>query len=212
MLNLLPQKALIFRITHRKNLPWIVEHGLHCASSGTRDPNFISIGNPDLIDKRRTRVVPQEPAGMLSDYVPFYFTPRSPMLLNIKTGYNGIRQRKNEDIVILGSSLPKLLSIDVPFVFTDRHAFLTTACFSSDLDEIDMVDWHILRASDFARDNNDLGKVERYQAEALAYRHVPIEGILGVACCNDHVKAELESLLEGTQLAGKIITKPRWYF
>jgi hypothetical protein len=32
---LTPEKALIFRIVHRDNLPWILGDGLHCQSSGT---------------------------------------------------------------------------------------------------------------------------------------------------------------------------------
>jgi len=51
------------------------------------DPNYRNIGNPDLIDKRSRRVVPIPPGGTLSDYVPFYFTPFSMMMYNIKTGY-----------------------------------------------------------------------------------------------------------------------------
>jgi hypothetical protein len=47
--NLNPNKALIFRITHRDNLPWLLRYGLHCSNSTIRDPSFISIGNPELI-------------------------------------------------------------------------------------------------------------------------------------------------------------------
>jgi hypothetical protein len=28
--NLNPEKALIWRIVHRDNLPWILDNGLHC--------------------------------------------------------------------------------------------------------------------------------------------------------------------------------------
>ena len=70
-------------------------------SSGTRDPDFVSIGNPDLIAKRAGRVVAIPPGGSLSDYVPFYFTPRSPMLYNIVTGHNGMKQTPRQDIAIL---------------------------------------------------------------------------------------------------------------
>ena len=48
-----PERALIFRITHRANLPWILENGLHCQSAAASDSNFVSIGNPELIDRRR---------------------------------------------------------------------------------------------------------------------------------------------------------------
>ncbi len=72
--NLNSDKALIFRIVHCDNLPWILENGLHAKNGGKLDPTFRNIGNPDLIDKRSRRIVPIPPGGTLSDYVPFYFT------------------------------------------------------------------------------------------------------------------------------------------
>src|SRR5690606_1464060 len=96
--------GLLFRITHIANLPWLLANGLHSANGIAADPDFVPIGSPDLIGKRARRMVPIPPGGALSDYIPFYFTPKSPMLLNIKTGYNGITQRPNRDIAILVSS------------------------------------------------------------------------------------------------------------
>ena len=70
--NLNPEKALIWRIVHRDNLPWLLENGLHCGNSNTRAPNWVSIGNTELIEKRATHPVPIPPGGCLNDYVPFY--------------------------------------------------------------------------------------------------------------------------------------------
>ena len=75
MSNLNPEKALIFRITHVANVPWILQNGLHCNNSDSSDPNYVQIGNAELIARRRTRNVPVHPKGSLSDYIPFYFTP-----------------------------------------------------------------------------------------------------------------------------------------
>jgi hypothetical protein len=47
-----PAKALIFRIIHKDNLPWILENGLYARNSGRFDPNHRNIGNIELIDKR----------------------------------------------------------------------------------------------------------------------------------------------------------------
>ena len=205
------EKALIFRIVHRDNLPWIVENGLHCRKSTTVDPNFRRIGNHDLIEKRETRPVPIDPGGTLGDYVPFYFTPHSPMLYNVITGYNDITQRSNDEIVILVSSLQTLVDLDRQFVFTDRHAYLNYANFYSDLTDLDKLDWESLQARDFRRDPEDPGKFERYQAEALVYRHLPHDSLLGVACHSDAVKTELE---EQITLGGQPPIKVRsdWYF
>lgn len=56
-----PDKALIFRITHIANVPWLLDHGLHCRNSPEFDPNFRNIGNPDLISRRHHRAVPVGP-------------------------------------------------------------------------------------------------------------------------------------------------------
>lgn len=138
--DLNPDKALIFRITHRDNVSWILDNGLHSRNSGVTDPNFVAIGNPELIDKRQNRDVPVPPCGTLGKYIPFYFTPHSPMMYNIKTGYGGVRQRNNDEIVIVVTSLHHAQKQDVRFVFTDRHAYLLAAEFSSNLGDLDRID------------------------------------------------------------------------
>ena len=87
--SLTSRKALIFRVTHRDNVPWMLRNGLHSRKSATQDERYVAIGNQELIDKRHERAVPVQPGGTLSDYVPFYFTPYSPMLYNIRTGWGG---------------------------------------------------------------------------------------------------------------------------
>ena len=85
--DLNPTKALIFRIVHRDNVPWMLDHGVHCRNSNQVDPNYVNIGNEELIEKRHHHSVRHPMGGTLSDYVPFYFTPFSPMMYNIKTGW-----------------------------------------------------------------------------------------------------------------------------
>lgn len=102
--NLNPAKALIWRIVHRDNLPWILDNGLHSGNSPVKAPNWVSIGSAELINKRATHPVPMAPGGMLNDYVPFYFTPFSVMLKNIHSG-RSVQQRPNDEILILVSSL-----------------------------------------------------------------------------------------------------------
>jgi hypothetical protein len=191
-----PQQALIFRITHRDNIPWLLENGLHCRNSNRLDPNFVSIGNPSLINDRHHVGVPIPPRGTLSDYIPFYFTPLSVMLLNIKTGYRGIQQRRNDEIAILVCSLPKLDQVGISFVFTDRHARLAAAEFFGDVADLDRIDWEILQDRDFSRDNNDLGKMERYQAETLVHRHLSIDSLLAIACYNNHERDRVDALVK----------------
>jgi ssDNA thymidine ADP-ribosyltransferase, DarT len=211
-IDLTPEKALIFRIVHRDNLPWILDHGLHCRNSGTQTPNYVEIGNPELIAKRTARSVPRPPGGTLGDYVPFYFTPYSPMMLNIKTGHGGIAKRSNDEIVILVSSLRKLNDAGVSFLFTDRHAYLDAARFSSDLEDLEWIDWHNLQNRDFKKDLENPDKFERYQAEALIHRQLPLTCLIGIVCHDVSVESVMKGQLKRRNLTLETAVYPSWYF
>lgn len=210
--DLNPEKALIFRITHRDNIPWILDHGLHCPSSKTLDPNYVDIGNADLIGKRNVHPVPQSPGGTLSDYVPFYFTPLSIMLFNVKTGWGGVRKRENQEIVMMVTSLHTLKRRGLSFLFTDRHAYLATAEFFSDLLRLDQIDWPRLQQRDFKADPEDPSKKERYQAEALVHKHLPVDALAGFVCYNDPAAAAINKALAKRNMTAKVVKKPDWYF
>jgi hypothetical protein len=193
-----PERALIFRITHRDNVPWILDHGLCAQSCGPLDPNFRNIGNLDLIGKRVHRRVPAGPGGLLSDYIPFYFTPFSIMM--------------NDEIVILVSSLPVVSKLTIPFVFTDRHAYSLRPRYFTDLADLSRIDWPLLISRDFSNDPDDPEKKERYQAEALIWRQLPLEAVLGICCCSDEVREQVQAQAAERTLAVKVIMKRSWYF
>lgn len=210
--NLNPDKALIWRIVHRDNLPWILRNGLHCKNATTQNPNYVVIGNTDLIDRRSHRAVPVAPGGMLSDYVPFYFTPFSPMLYNIHTGRGDVPRRGNEDICILVSSVHKVQALNLGFVFTDRHAYSPLARYFNDVADLGQVDWSLLQARNFKRNPDDPEQIERYQAEALVHRHMPITGLIGIICYTQTVKDVIDIQIQAQDLQLDVRAMPQWYF
>lgn len=206
-----PAKALIFRIAHRDNLPWILDHGFHAQTGQLSDPNFRDIGNPDLIQKRTSRVVNVGPGGTLSDYIPFYFTPFSIMMYNIHTGYN-VRQVSNEEILIFVSSLFRVSQLAIPFVFTDQHAYPMMANYFTDLDDLDAIDWDLLNSRDFRHDPDDPGKKERYQAEALVWKYLPLNALLGICSYTPAVDQWMKAQLAERHLNVRTIIERGWYF
>jgi len=80
--------------------------------------------------------------------------------------------------------LRKLERDGVRFLFTDRHAYLGYASYYNNLDDLSRIDWTILQQHDFKRDAENPEKTDRYQAEALVHRHLPIASLLGIACYN----------------------------
>jgi hypothetical protein len=210
--NLNPTKALIWRIVHRDNMLWILDNGLHCGNSPVKAANWVHIGNAELIDKRARHPVPLPPGGFLNDYVPFYFTPFSVMMRNIRSGRGGVQQRANEEILILVSSLPHVAGQGLPFLFTDSHAYYRWANYYDDLTHLGKVDWNLLRARDFKRDPDDPAKFERYQAEALVHRHCPVSGLIGIMCYSEAVKMRVEAQVQARGLNLPVFSRPGWYF
>lgn len=212
MVELTQKRAFIFRICHIDNFEWHAENDLVCANSEQSNPNFVEIGKRDLIMNRASRDVPIEPSGTLSDYIPFYFTPFSIMFFNIHTGWGGIRKRENKEIIVFVSSVHNLIKHNVKFVFTDRHAYLAAANFYTDVKHLDKVDWKILQARSFKQDPDDPGKGERYQAEILVYKRLPLEALLGVVCYNDNSKSRLHEIVRRQNRDVKIVRRSEWYF
>jgi ssDNA thymidine ADP-ribosyltransferase, DarT len=205
------ESAFIFRIVHRDNAPCLLTHGIHCQGLKKCACTYKCIGNAELITKRTTRPIPIPPGGSLSDYVPFYFTPYSPMLYNIRTGHN-VAHVPNEEIVIFVSSLPRLNARSVPFIFTDRHAYLNAAQFFHDLKFLNRIKWDILQRRDFQRDPNDPAKLEGYQAEALVYQRVPIEALSNIVCYNGEVASSLQGFAVVQEAGLNIMVEPGLYF
>ncbi|PHM62675.1 hypothetical protein Xish_01886 [Xenorhabdus ishibashii] len=207
-----PEKALIWRIIHKNNLLWILQNGFFAGNSSNKSNNWVDIGNPELILKRANHPVPIAPGGTLNDYIPFYFTPFSPMLKNIHSGWGGIKQRPNNEIIILVSSLHKLNKLDVPFVFTDSHAYYMWSNFYSNVADLDKIDWDIIQSKDFKRDPDDPAKFERYQAEALIHNYCPVEALIGIVCYSEKDKQYLEKLIKQSGHNVQVIARPGWYF
>lgn len=206
------ERALIFRITHIEHLPWILENGVRCRNSDEVDPNFVNIGSVDLIAKRTHRQVPIPPGGTLSDYVPFYFTPASPMLLNIHTGHNGIRKVPNEQIVIMVSSLRKLEERGRRFVFTDRHAYMIPARYSSNLDDLAGLPWTLWQTRNFKYDPERPDKMDRYQAEALVHRKLRVQDMSVIAAASEAAAERVRTMVEKAGADVLVRRMPSWYF
>ena len=205
------EKALIFRITHIDNVRWILDNGLHCRN-GRQDPSFVNVGEPEIIERRNERSVPVEPGGTLSDYIPFYFTPFSPMAYKIKTGV-GVTAVPSSDVVVLVASLRELAKeSDVRYLYTDRHAVLQWAEFHESLDDLDSLDWPRLRNRDFKRDYDEPDKMERYQAEALVYRHLPLDLLRGIACRGSKETDRVRTMAEEVGADVRVVMAPQVYF
>ena len=55
-----------------------------------------------------------------------------------------MRQVPNEEILIVVSSLARIAELQIPFVFTDQHAYPAMANYYTDLGDLSKIDWTLL--------------------------------------------------------------------
>jgi hypothetical protein len=124
-------------------------------------------------------------------------------------GFNGL---PNDEIIILVSSLNDVARLNIPFLFTDRHAYTAMARYFTDLNQLDQIDWPLLASRSFTHDPDDPGKKERYQAEALIWHHLPLEALLGVCSYTNEVQQWVQAEIDRRSLNLKAIMERSWYF
>jgi ssDNA thymidine ADP-ribosyltransferase, DarT len=79
---------LVMHFTHVKNLSGILATGRLQADSLVDRSSVLQVeaADPAVKSRRKVRRVRLPPFGQVADYVPFYFAPRSPMLLTLAKG------------------------------------------------------------------------------------------------------------------------------
>lgn len=132
-------------------------------------------------------------------------------MLNIVTGYN-VKKVPADEIVIFVSSLRHVADHGIPFVFTNQHAYPPMAEYFTDTARLNEIDWPLLQSRNFKHDPDDPGRKERYQAEALIWKHVPVDALMGVCCYTTAVEQHLRAEVEQCCLGLKVAAQRNWYF
>lgn len=81
-----------------------------------------------------------------------------------------------------------------------------------DLADLSRLDWPRLQNRDFRHDPDEPDKTDRYQAEALIYRCLPVSALLGIVCYSPAVAAALGEQAARKGLDIKTAAQPRWFF
>lgn len=204
----------ILRLTHFDNLEDILKNGMYSRNSGHIIPDYINIGDTTLIRQRETfKVRIDPPDGFLGDYVPFYFAGHSPMLLNIKTGNRGIKQRPQEDLVYIVCKISDIIQHCPEWCFTDGHAKNHLTKFFNDTGQLSQLDWEMIKQKFWYDTEEDMDRMRRKQAEFLVKNHVPAKCICGIIVLNPEQEKKAKSIQQKAGINVPVyIDKQRKYF
>lgn len=205
--------AMLFHITHVKNLRGIIRCGALLSVSDLRrkQMDFATIAYEGIQDQRSVTRVPCGPRGMLHDYVPFYFAPRSPMLCAI---YHG-RVKSNLDqanVVHLVSTAGEVNNGGLDFAFTDGHAIMAFSQFYDDLVNLNQIDWEVMRARYWSDTYEDMDRKRRRQAEFLVHRLMPWTSISEIVVMKKSIEQIVQSMLEQEGDATVVRAERAWYY
>lgn len=199
----------VFHFTHIDNLPTIARDGLRC-DSDVQPSGLLrqEIGNQGIKDLRRRRQVPEPPGGVVADYVPFYFAPRSPMMSAIQSGRVPTYQNGCDEIVYLCTTLGRLSDTGHEVLFSDRNATLAVAEFALDAADLE-IDWQLMQERYWGNTPEYPDRREKRMAECLVHRIVEPTGIRALVTKTQAVADRVGRLVGDTW---PVYVRGDWYF
>jgi len=208
-----PQPTPIIHMTHIGNLDAILASGALAATArlqaaGTR---FTNIAYTSIQEQRAAKRVPCGPGGCLHDYVPFYFTNRSPMLYTINRGNVPCDGGQNA-LVHLVSTAQKVVTAGLGYAFSDGHGIMAYSSFYDDLARLEEIDWEVIGSRQWADTVEDGDRKRRKQAEFLVRDTFPIRLLSGIVVPTPQRRDEVETLLARHGFELKVVDKSAWYY
>tara|TARA_R110001583_G_scaffold18601_2_gene73833 strand:+ start:1483 stop:2091 length:609 start_codon:yes stop_codon:yes gene_type:complete len=198
----------ISHITHIDNLASII--GQDCLWSDAKrielDLINQNIGYSHIKARRLQRPVKVAAGGMIGEYVPFNFCPRSVMLYVIHRRHKDFEGGQERVLHLISDTDTIRLSNQHCF-FTDIHADLDYAEQIDDFSRISELDIKRIARSKYWQDFS-----EEKQAEFLAYESVPWQAIRRIGVKSQALADEVHVLLQSARYKPVVEVRPEWYY
>ena len=154
------------------------------------------------------RPILKGPDGVLGDYVPFNFCPRSVMLYVISQGLVDGYSEGQGRVIHLVSSVEKVIETGQPYLFTDRHAEPPEAEYFEGLGDLSKLRWDIIES------NNWGGDIRRpiKQAEFLVHQSFPWTGVLEIGAMTKEAVEEVERIVSVAEHRPPAQLHRDWYY
>ncbi|WP_379967244.1 DUF4433 domain-containing protein [Epilithonimonas sp. UC225_85] len=207
------RRTFCYRITHINNLSLLLQNGIVNKHHQQANNNYINIGNSEIIDIRDTTSVRIGNYGMIGDYVPFYFTPKSIMLYNIITGYWHplVPKRDRSEILVVRCLISDLATLPKWF-FTDGQGNNSLTKHFNNLNFLDAIDWECIQESNFKNDADDPDRSRKYQAEFLVQSQVPLTSVESLNVYNQQAAEIVTDVLKQNNINLAVNIQPLYFF
>lgn len=200
-------------MTHVNNLASIVAQGGLVSTSTllTAGMGHTNIAYSSIQQQRAAKAVPCGPGGSLHDYVPFYFTRRSPMLYTIMRG-NVPCAGGQENIIHLVGTAQHIAALGLGFAFTDGHGIMLYTGFYDDLGDLAEVDWDVIGANYWNDTAEDGDRKRRKQAEFLIRDRCPWTAISHIVVRSQERATQVTGIIAQLQYQPQVVVCSNWYY
>lgn len=207
--------TLIFHFTHMDNLHSIFEFGALRCDTAVREAGSLAVdvGNRGIKARRREMPVPCGQGGVVADYVPFYFAPRSPMLYAIHMGRVPEYPDGQEPLVYLVSTVEQVQADGSPVVFSEGNAGHHLTEFFTDPAHLEArIDWPLMTARMWNDTAEDGDRMRRRMGEVLIHKSFPTSSIHAVGCYDDVFADRVTATLDDLGQAVEVRAERGWFY
>jgi ssDNA thymidine ADP-ribosyltransferase, DarT len=157
-------------------------------------------------------VVPVRPFGVVADYAPFYFAPRSPMMNAISHGRVPHFGTDLTGLMYLVTTTQALVGAGLEVLITDRNARLDYAEIRPEADCDGLVDWELMKETWWFDTLEYPDRSERRMAECLAHQCVPFDIFQQIGVHGDPQAAAVRAVLARHGKTTPVYVRQNWYF
>lgn len=209
-----PQPLTIVHFTHISHLWDVAQNGVLCDTHVQAAGYLLhEAGNTGIKARRRTRRVAPAPSGVVADYVPIYYAPRSPMMFSIHMGNVPTYAESCDDLIYLVTTVEQQIAAGRSLLFTDRNAVLDYAQFTSQVADLpELIDWPLMQAYMWKNTSEHPDRMERRMAECLVHEWVSFESLSEIVTSNEAVAGIARDTLARLGGGMKVNVRPNWYF
>ncbi|RNF52694.1 DUF4433 domain-containing protein [Marinomonas hwangdonensis] len=223
----MPRPVRLFHITAIDNLDMICQQGALFSKTRSQQLglHYHNIAHGGAQGARAVKSVTNPPGGLVHEFVPFYFAPRSPMLSAIHNGRVQNCQYDQTDIIYFETTIEIARQNGLQeFVFYDRNATLNYSQCFTDLNLLrGSVDWATMTAYpqldgfckfffDSPSDERYVDRMEKRQAEFLIKERVPLTWMIRIGVINEVRAQEVNAILARNNVNLTVDVMTDWYF
>jgi hypothetical protein len=211
-----PEPTPILRFIHVDNIPvYLTRGGLHASNCIPDDGMaYKTIHNVDIQSHRPVKQINCGPCGVIHDYIPFYFGPLSPMMLQLKTGQVEGYSEGQDPLVYLVSTAQEVCDSGTGFVFSDGHGIADFTSWFDDLADLDKIDWDMAKERYWSDNVNDMDRQCRKQAEFLVLKYCDWSLIHEIVVIDSGMKSTVEQVFDQfpTHMRRRVRIDREWYY